>query len=417
MTRPPVLRRGLADHPGMSDTRGRSGGNAPGPEHAMQPRRRQRRWPVLAGVSALAALLLSGCADNRQNVLSPEGRWAEKIADLTYLALGMATVVGLFVGAAIVVIIFRYRRGRGDPDRVPTQTHGNMPAEIGWTIAPAVLLVILAVPTVAMVFELNSSEDDAMVIGVEGNQWWWRYTYDLDSDGETDIVTANEIVFPADTEIELHITSNDVIHSFWIPELNGKRDAVPGLVSTWKLQANEPGLFWGHCTEFCGLAHGVMRMRAIALSPEDWEVWVARNLEPATEPPDQDTPERRGFEAFGQFCASCHVVNGVYEAALEGEVPLQSGVAPNLTHLTSRTSFAGSLFDLYMDDGSLNVGQLREWVLDAPGQVPMAPDNQQGMPSFVGALGAQQLDDIIAYLASLDGEPPILPDGVPITGQ
>jgi hypothetical protein len=95
---------------------------------------------------------------------------------------------------------------------------------------------------------------------------------------------------------------------------------------------------------------------------------------------------------------------------------LLTQVAPNLTHLTSRTSFAGSLFNLYLEDGSLNIGQLREWVWDAPGQVPMAPDEERGMPSFLGVLSAEDVDNIIAYLTTLDGEPPILPEGVPITG-
>ena len=382
------------------------------------PRRPKLSRSLVAFAGALAvAVLLSGCADNRQNVFDPSGTYADKISTLTNLAGAMAIAVGLLVGIAILVIIFRFRRGKGDPDRVPTQVHGNTPAEIGWTIAPAVLLVVLAVPTVSVLFELNEDNPDAMVIEVEGQQWWWRYMYDVDGDGETDIVTANEIVFPADTDIELRITSNDVIHSFWVPELNGKRDAVPGLVSTWKLQAHEPGMYWGHCAEFCGLAHAVMRLRAVALSPEDWDTWVARNLEPAVEPTDEDTPERRGYTTFGQFCATCHVIRGVYETALERDPPLQAGVAPDLTHLTSRTSFAGSLLNLYLPDGSLNVGQLREWVLDAPGQVPMDPDNLQGMPSFAGALSAQQVDDIVAYLATLDGDKPILPEGVPITGD
>jgi cytochrome c oxidase subunit 2 len=379
--------------------------------------KRSLRLAVLA-VLAFLAVLLAGCASNRsrQNVFEPEGQPADQIHTLTVLAAVMATIVGILVAAASVYIVIKYRRRKDDPDRLPEQVHGNTPLEIGWTIAPAVLLVVLAVPTVAVLFDLNNTDDAEMEIGVVGNQWWWEFTYDLDEDGETDIVTANEIVFPADTEVKLNITSNDVIHSFWIPQLNGKRDAVPGTVTEWKLQAWDPGLYWGHCTEFCGLAHGLMRMRAVSLSDADWEAWVERNMTPSEVPPE-DTPEYAGYTLFGQHCATCHIIDGAYDTAADpSTVPLLTQVAPNLTHLTSRTSFAGSVFNLYLEDGSLNLGQLRDWIWDAPGQVPMAPDEERGMPSFLGILSAEDVDNIIAYLTTLDGEPPILPDGVPITG-
>lgn len=377
-------------------------------------RARILRVTLLAGVVAL----VTACGpQNRQNSLDPQGESARDINVLTMLSAGMAIAVGIIVAVAVVVVTWRYRRRKDDPDRIPHQTHGNAPVEIGLTVLSGLLLVVLAVPTVAVLQSLSDTDDAVMEIDVVGNQWWWEFTYDLDEDGTADIVTANEMVIPADTEVKLDITSNDVIHSFWIPELNGKKDAVPGQVHDWKIQADEPGMFWGHCAEYCGLSHAVMRMRTIALDQADWEEWVSRQTRPAEMPADDDTPEARGAALFQQNCSTCHVVNGLYETALDPTtVPLQSGVAPNLTHLMSRTSYAGSLFELYFEDGAIDEEQLRSWVLDAPGQKPLAPDNEQGMVSFEGILTRDQIDDIVAFLKTL-GDAPILPEGVPITGE
>ena len=112
---------------------------------------------------------------------------------------------------------------------------------------------------------------------------------------------------------------------------------------------------------------------------------------------------------FGVHCISCHVINGVYEGAAGGNANLASGVAPNLTHLMSRTSFGGSLFELYNEDQSVNVADLREWVRNAPGQKPSRPENRQGMMSFAEILNGPELDDIVSYLQTLGGKPPLMP--------
>ena len=121
------------------------------------------------------------------------------------------------------------------------------------------------------------------------------------------------------------------------------------------------------------------------------------------------TAAKSGYDLFGRHCVSCHVVNGVYESAADGNANLTSGYAPNLTHLMTRTSFAGSIFELYEDDGSVNIADLKEWIRNAPGQKPARADNRQGMPSFAEILSDTELDDLVTYLMTLGGPPPLMP--------
>ncbi len=365
------------------------------------------RWLPLS-LLVVAVSILSACAgENGQNGLKPRGENADTIWTVTSLIGISAIVVATLVSALVIFIVIRFRSTPETYDDLPEQIHGHQLGEILWTAIPALFLVFIAVFTVPKVFTLDSQDKDDMTVIVEGQQWWWQFSYDLDSDGVFDIVTSNDIVFPAGEQVNLKVTSNDVIHSFWVPELNGKKDAVPGRVHNWKIHAHEPGVYGGLCAEYCGLSHADMRLKAVALSEADWNEWVARQTTDQ-EPIEGDSAEARGYQLFGQFCSSCHVINGVYESASENEPPLLSGVAPNLTHLLSRLSFAGGIFDMYLEDGSVNDADLVNWVHDAPGRKPLAPDNLQGMISFADQLNVEQVADIVAYLKTL-GDEPILP--------
>ncbi|MDP6283001.1 MAG: cytochrome c oxidase subunit II [Acidimicrobiales bacterium] len=355
----------------------------------------------------LAAAALASCATGRIDPTDPVGENAKQIDGIMRLSGYMASAVGIFVAAAVIIVIVKFRaRPDDDPNELPKQIHGNKKAELTWTLIPVVMLVFLAIVTIPAVFDL-SGKSDGRTIKVEGQQWWWQFSYDVDEDGTDDIVTANEIVIPVGEEINLEIHSNDVIHSFWIPQLNGKKDAVPGRIHHWRISSPEPGIFYGECVEFCGLSHANMQMRAVVLNSNDYEAWVQQQLQPSTIP--TSAAAKRGYELFGRHCVSCHVIDGVYESAADGNANLLSGVAPNLTHLMTRTSFAGSLFELYNDDGSANIAELREWVRDAPDRKPSRPDNRQGMISFVETLNNSELDDLVTYLLTLGGKPPLMP--------
>ncbi|MEC7829192.1 MAG: cytochrome c oxidase subunit II [Actinomycetota bacterium] len=360
----------------------------------------------LSGLLLIAAALAS-CATGRIDPTDPVGENAKQIDGIMRMSGYLATAVGIFVAVAVVLVIIKFRERPGDdPDELPEQIHGNKKAELTWTLIPVVMLVFLAVVTVPGVFDL-SSKGDGRTIKVEAQQWWWQFSYDVDQDGTDDIVTANEIVIPVGEEVNLEIRSNDVIHSFWIPQLNGKKDAVPGRVHHWRISSPVPGIFYGECTEFCGLSHANMQMRAVVLTDEDYNNWVQEQLVSATTP--TASAAKRGYDLFGRHCVSCHVINGLYESAAGGNANLTSGYAPNLTHLMTRTSFAGALFELYKDDGSVNVADLREWIRDAPGQKPARPENRQGMISFAETLSDSELDDLVTYLMTLGGPPPLMP--------
>jgi cytochrome c oxidase subunit 2 len=248
-------------------------------------RGRIARVIALLPLLALIVLALSGCGtDTPQNTFAPEGPVADDQRRIFLYSMWPAIVIMIFVEVGLVVMLLRFRRRRDD--EVPKQTHGNTPLEIGWTVVPAILLAVLAIPMLAILFDLGREPaDDAFPINVTGAQWLWIFEYPevLDENGEP-VTTTGEFHFPAGREIAIHLRAQDVIHSFAIPRLAGTRDAIPsadldespGLdhVETMWIKADEPGTFAGQCREFCGLGHAEMKIVAHADSEEDFQAWV-----------------------------------------------------------------------------------------------------------------------------------------------
>lgn len=368
-------------------------------------------WLILRGGTSTVTFPL--------NTLGPKGEKADEIMFLVYWVFGLAAVVFLLVEVAIIWLVVRFRRNDSEDEEEPTQIHGKTSLEIGWTIAPAVVLAVLAVMNVNGILKLEQVADDALEVDVIGQQWWWEYRYDTDSDGEVDIITANQLVMPAGRDVKVNIRSNDVIHSFWIPSLNGKKDAVPGRTHSLVLQAHEPGVFEGQCTEYCGLSHGVMRMQVKALDAAEYEEWVDIMTSTPAEPETEQ--EKAGQALFVQQCSSCHQINGlepgddelVYDEVPNPDYgadvgsPLTSQNAPNLTHLMMRDTFAGSLLDLYQEpasavvvnEGEPNTNNLKRWLRNPEDVKPMAPDDNRGMPNL--GLSEEQIDQLVAYLITL----------------
>jgi cytochrome c oxidase subunit 2 len=398
--------------------------------------RRSFRRPVLALGGLAAAVTLAGCAkDAPQDTFRPAGENARKIDNLQRPVFIVAGVVGVIVFAAILYCVIKYR-DRGQ--EMPLQTHGKPWLEILLTIIPAIILLVVGVFTVKTVFALAKTDDTQCIVNVTGQQWWWEYDYPAQAGCmpggiTTPIVTSGELVIPDKTNILLHITSRDVIHSFWIPRLNGKRDAVPGRDQTLRMQADQPGIYTGQCTEFCGLSHARMRMAAVSLDVGDFGTWVANQTKPYTAPA-ANTLAAQGQTQFITNCSRCHQVNGLSNTAGGVTTPVLanpdlyeiSGAAPNLTDLMTRTTFAGATFDLLTDacreklynapsdqfgkmylqgvtPECFNEGELREWLRDAPAKKPMysAEDEKvdgkyRGMPDL--NLNENQIDQLIAYL-------------------
>ncbi|MET0728242.1 MAG: cytochrome c oxidase subunit II [Acidimicrobiales bacterium] len=369
----------------------------------------RRLWVTLVVPLALA---LSACAEDAPlDTLEPKGSFARSIDNLFNPVMLIAGVVFVAVQFGALALAWKFRKRRDDDGSLPTQTHGNFKLEIGWTILPALLLAGVGGASVLTLLDLEDRPEGAQEITVIGQQWWWEYRYDVDEDGEDDIVTANDLVIPAGETVALNITSRDVIHSFWIPHLNGKRDAVPGREHPLLLRADEPGLYRGQCTEFCGLSHAYMQMRVVALSPEDYAAWEEQQQEGAEVPTD-DLAEA-GMEAFRTSCSGCHLVSGDggNEDIFAGAAQI-SGAAPNLTHFASRGIFAGGTLDIWTDlDGNgeidadelgqqLNVADLKAWLRNPSEVKPMVPDDSRGMPNL--NLTDEQIDSLVAYLETLE---------------
>lgn len=358
----------------------------------------------MAGIGLL--LLLGACApDATQDSLQPKGPYAQKLQDLFVPVFWVAVFVFIVVEGGIVWITIRYRHRKGR-ERMPAQIHGNTRLEIGWTIAPALILAGVMVPTVATIWDLaKEPPENAINVTVRGYQWWWGFEY-TDEDMRSDfgdgaqIRTADVLVIPEDRVVYLSLVgaggdivgqdeaSSDymVIHSFWIPELAGKQDVTPGRTNHILMQADQPGLYTGQCAEFCGLQHGRMLVRVRALSAEDWEAWVSNQKAPGVTP--TDPLALQGMDLFlGQLsggrgsCISCHAVGGT---------DVGSPVAPELTHFADPTHecFAGCNWE------TADREALEAWLRN-----PDAVKPGSKMPNY--HLTEEEIDALVAYLYSL----------------
>ena len=378
---------------------------------ASTPPARRSRWGRAAIVVPLL-LAMSACAKKAPlDTLEPKGSQARTIDHLVNPVFIIAGLVFVIVQGGVLFLAWRYRRRKDDDGSLPDQVHGNTKLELAWTILPAILLAGVGGASVLTILDLAEKPKDAMEVTVIGQQWWWEYRYDVDHDGTDDIITANDLVIPAGQKVALTITSRDVIHSFWIPALNGKRDAVPGREHPLTIEADEPGVFRGQCTEFCGLSHGYMRMRVVALDKAAYADWSANQLEGAQDPTTALALD--GQEVFRNTCSQCHRVRGPggNDEQFKGAA-LVAGAAPDLTHLASRGVFAGGIFDLWIDrdendevdiaelGGQFNVADLKAWLRDPPGRKPMYPQGGRGMPNL--KLSEVQIDALVAYLETLE---------------
>ena len=352
---------------------------------------RRARRAVWTAILTLLGLVAVACAkDAPQDTLVPVGPVAEQADNLFRPVFWIATVIFVLVEGLLVFALIKFRQ-RSSRD-VPKQIHGNQRLEIIWTIIPAVLLAGIGLPTVITIFDVAERPVGANVVHVKvtAHQWWWEYEYtDLAVPGGGKLKTANELVIPTGRWVDLEMTSADVIHSYWIPKLAGKQDVVPGRTTYLKLRSDQPGVFEGQCAEFCALSHANMRLRAIALTPDAFDAWAAREVSPSTANPPDAMAMGFGLMASplqgGNTCFSCHTVRGH---------PGSSGAAvgPDLTHFASRTTFAGSMLPLTPD--ARGRGNLFEWLDDPPAVKPGS-----FMPDY--NLTKEQIDALVAYLMAL----------------
>jgi cytochrome c oxidase subunit 2 len=316
---------------------------------------------------------VAACAAEQfpQSTLHPRSDFGWALHELFTGIFWWAVVVFVVVEGLLLFAVIRYRArpGAGAPKIV----HGHTLLEIGWTLAPATILVFISVPTIRTIFRTQGdAPEGALKVEVVGHQWWWEFRYPALA-----IRTANELHIPAGRPVALEMTSADVIHSFWAPALGGKRDVIQGRTTRLAFTAEAPDTVLGQCAEFCGVSHANMRLRVIVESDSAFTAWAANEQRGAVEPV-AGSLEERGKQAYARSaCIACHTVAGVSSGTL----------GPSLTHVGGRATIASALFDNTPE-------HLARWIENAPAMKPGSL-----MPAM--SLTPDDRDAIVAYLRSL----------------
>ena len=299
---------------------------------------------------------------------------AEAIGALALVVGGIALVIFIGVEAALLYAAWRYRASRQDGPAA--QIHGHQALEIAWTAIPVVILAIVLVLMLGTMREISATQPAppglaSMTISARGYQWWWEFRYPFA--GDRQVVVANELHIPYGTAIDLALESADVVHSFWVPELAGKTDLIPGRTNHLRLYAAHAGMYVGQCAEFCGVEHAWMRITVIAEGAGDFQRWLEGQARPAV------TATAQGKDIFtSNVCASCHTIVGTDAHGTAG---------PDLTHVGSRKTLGAGVLPNDADS-------MRAWIAD-----PQRYKQGSFMPPV--PLSAAELDALAVYLESL----------------
>jgi len=318
--------------------------------------------------------------DSPLNYLRSSGPAADPITQLGWGLLAISLLVTLIIAVLLVMAIFRRR------EKLTADAQGRMPVGRGaggmsWIyIGIGITTVVLFASTIWTLLTIsavaNPARKPALTLEVTGHQWWWEVKYLNDNPSQT-FVTANEIHIPVGQPVRLKLATDDVIHSFWVPQLAGKADIIPGQNNTTWIQANAPGDYAGQCMEYCGVQHAHMAFHVIAQNPADFATWRAQQLAPAAAPGSDAL--QRGQHVFMSRCSVCHTVRGTMAGG---------NLGPDLTHLASRgTLAAGELPN--------NAASRAAWITGAQTLKPGC-----SMPSL--QLSTEELNSVVAYLGSLE---------------
>jgi cytochrome c oxidase subunit 2 len=247
------------------------------------------RLLILAMVAG-GAFLFSGCGlfSSPQNTFAPTGQVAEDQKNLFLITMWPALVIMIAVEFGLLYILWRFRRKKGDPG-LPQQTHGNNKLEVAWTIAPMILLAFFIAPTIGGIIDLGRTPKNSLEIDVTGQRFSWSFAYPDPNGGPTLVsppALRPEMHIPIGRTIAIKLKAIDVNHSFWVPKLAGKTDAIPGRANHMWLKGDELGTFEGQCAEFCGTGHAGMRFRVVVESQEDFDAWL-KGLSAAQQPAGQ----------------------------------------------------------------------------------------------------------------------------------
>jgi len=317
---------------------------------------------------------VTGCA-TAPAIFVPKGRAAAEINQLWWLLLILGTVVFVGVMGYLLWALFRRSAPLPDPHQPPPRTRSSTRTVIwGGIVLPLTVLSVVYWATIETLRALADTRSPApLTIVVTGHQWWWEVTYP-----DHGFITANELRIPVGEPVQIQLAAADVIHSFWVPQLHGKLDMIPGQTNTFWLEASEPGAYWGLCAEFCGIQHANMLFVVVAEERAAFERWLVGQQAPAPAPTTELA--RQGEALFWEAgCDQCHAIAGTSAAGRLG---------PDLTHLMSRRTLAAGILDN-------NIGALGGWIAN-PQHVK--PGNLMPASSLNGA----ELQALLAYLMTLE---------------
>jgi cytochrome c oxidase subunit 2 len=347
--------------------------------------KRLANWRLIS-LFAILTLMLSGCGEPFLSTLKPAG----EVADMQFGLMKLSTYI--MVGVILVVVIIFvlvFLLFRRKDDKIPKQVEGNHHLEIIWTAVPILLLLILAVPTVAATFKLadvsqmDNKKSKAIVVNVRSHLYWWDFEYTKQG-----LVTSQELVVPTNEKVYFNLKSMDVKHSFWIPAVGGKLDTNTDNINKFWLEfdnkrSNEAGnLFYGKCAELCGPSHALMDFKVKAMTRDKFDQWVTA-MKAVKEPQKaQSDLAQQGQEIFSKSCIGCHAVTPA------NKLPDTARMAPNLTNFGDRSRIAGIL--------DHNKTELKNWIKNPE---KYKPGNQ--MSGKYPMPNDQELDALVAYLMSL----------------
>jgi cytochrome c oxidase subunit 2 len=313
------------------------------------------------------------------DTLTPHSDVTQTFYNIFYEITAIDIVILIIVTVAFFLALFVFSSRMGEPGE-QSRKHHDLYLEMAWTIIPSIIVVFITVPTVRAIIQTQPDKwpPDALEVRVIAHQWWWEFRYP-----STGVVTADEAHIPAHRTIHFAMVSRDVIHSFFMPAIGGKRDVVPGQTNSITLNANDVGEYWGQCTEFCGDSHANMRFRVFVDSPEDFDAWTKHQLEDPVKP--TEGPAAAGAKIFADApCAICHTIKGVSGFSKEYTFGFRG---PDLTHFGSRGTLAGAMLDNTPEN-------LNRWI-----ENPVEVKPGANMPTL--GLTGEERSELVAYLESL----------------
>ncbi len=375
--------------------------------------RRTKHWLILLSCLLLSSILFAACGENSPSILDTHGQIAHSEANVFWIIFVIAVIVFVVVEAALLFAVFRYRERPGMAN--PRQLHGNTTLEIIWTAIPTVFLVLILVFTIRGLLEVAPEAEPADANKVQvtaiGHQWWWEFYYP-----QYGFTTADTLEVPTGTVVSVSLYSNNVIHSFWVPQLTGKTDLVPGHDNKKWFKADTAKTYVGICAEYCGTQHANMKFNVKAVGADEYQTWVHTQQQKAVMPEKSSDKysAANGMEVFKQNCTSCHGIVGIdrdqYENTRQdcnGD-PRQDAnkeqqlcpLGPDLTHFGSRGLIAGGVLDNNADQcdpadpNLLQNCNLAKWLHDPQ---TIKPGNDMN----IGQLTDDQIRNLVAYLESL----------------